>query len=68
MKFITIIDKEMSESVQFEIKRRKEYMEIHGVRQFDFTRVYENSFTGRIICGDCGYAFGKRLGTLRMKI
>ena len=33
-----IIDKEMWEAVQLEMKRRKDYMEIYGVRQLDFAK------------------------------
>ena len=55
-----IIDKEMWEAVQLEMKRRKDYMERHGVRQPDFIKVEDNPFTGRVICGGCGSAFGKK--------
>ena len=55
-----IIDKEMWEAVQLEMKRRKDYMEIYGVRQLDFAKVEDNPFTGRVICGSCGNAFGRK--------
>ena len=55
-----IIDKEMWEAVQLEMKRRKDYMERYGVRQLDFAKVEDNPFTGRVICGSCGSAFGRK--------
>lgn len=55
-----IIDKEMWEAVQLDMERRKEYMERHGVRQLDFAKVDDNPFTGRVICGNCGSAFGRK--------
>lgn len=55
-----IIDKEMWEAVQLEMQRRKDYMESHGVGQLDFTKVEDNPFTGRVICGNCGSAFGRK--------
>lgn len=55
-----IIDKEMWEAVQLEMERRKDYMERHGVRQLDFAKVEDNPFTGRVICGNCGGAFGRK--------
>ena len=35
-------------------------MEEHGVGQLDFVNVSDNPFTGRIICGNCGSAFGRK--------
>lgn len=55
-----IIDKEMWEAVQLEMQRRKDYMERHGVGQLDFIKVEDNPFTGRVICGHCGGAFGRK--------
>ena len=55
-----IIDKEMWEAVQLEMQRRKDYMKSHGVGQLDFTKVEDNPFTGRVICGNCGSAFGRK--------
>jgi uncharacterized protein YdeI (YjbR/CyaY-like superfamily) len=55
-----IIDKEMWEAVQLEMERRKEYMERHRVGQLDFAKVEDNPFTGRVICGHCGSAFGRK--------
>lgn len=36
----------MWEAVQLEMKRRKDYMEIHGVGQLDFINVEDNPFKG----------------------
>lgn len=55
-----IIDKEMWEAVQLEMQRRKDYMESNKVRQLDFIKVEDNPFTGRVICGNCGSAFGRK--------
>lgn len=55
-----IIDKEIWEAVQLEMQRRKDYMESYGVGQLDFTKVEDNPFKGRVICGDCGSAFGRK--------
>lgn len=55
-----IIDKEMWEAVQLEMKRRKDYMENHNVKQLDFVKVEDNPFTGRVICGHCGSTFGRK--------
>lgn len=55
-----IIDKEIWEAVQLEMNRRKDYMEKHGVGQLDFIKVKDNPFTGRVICGNCGSAFGRK--------
>jgi site-specific DNA recombinase len=55
-----IIDKEIWQAVQLEKQRRKDYIESNGVRQLDFIKVEDNPFTGRVICGDCGSAFGRK--------
>lgn len=55
-----IIDKEMWEPVQLEMQRRKDYMESNGLGQLDFIKVGDNPFTGRVICGNCGSAFGRK--------
>lgn len=46
--------------VQLEMKRRKDYMERHWARQLDFIKVEGNVFTGKIICENCGSAFGRK--------
>lgn len=55
-----IIDKDMWEAVQLEMERRKDYIESHGIRQLDFVKVEDNPFSGRVICGNCGSAFGRK--------
>lgn len=55
-----IIDKEMWEAVQLEMERRKDYMDRHGIGQLDFAKVEDNPFTGRVICGNGGSAFGRK--------
>lgn len=35
-------------------------MERHGVGQLDFIKVHDNPFSGRIICGHCGSAYGRK--------
>ncbi len=35
-------------------------MERHEVKQLDFVKVQDKPFTGRIICGECGSAFGRK--------
>lgn len=32
----------------------------YDVRQLDFVKVEDNPFTGRVICGNCGSAFGRK--------
>jgi len=49
-----IIDKETWEAVQLEFERRKKYMEKHKIKQLDV-----KPFTGRVICGECGYTYSK---------
>jgi len=55
-----IIEKEMWEAVQLEMQRRKDYMERYGIGQLDFVNVEDNPFRGRVICGECGSAFGRK--------
>ena len=55
-----IIGKEIWEAVQLETKRRQDYMEQHGVKQLDFIKAAENPLIGRVICGECGNAFGRK--------
>lgn len=55
-----IIEKDMWEAVQLEIERRQGYVERHGIKQLDFIKVQDNPFTGRVICGECGSAFGRK--------
>ena len=55
-----IIDKEIWEAVQLEMQRRKDYMERYGIGQLDFVNMEDNPFRGRVICGECGSAFGRK--------
>lgn len=55
-----IIGKEIWEAVQLEMQRRKDYMDSNGVKQLDFIKVEDNPFSGRVICGECGSAFGRK--------
>ena len=55
-----IIDKEMWEAVQLEIQRRKIFAEEHGIAKLDYATV-KNPFAGRIICGNCGSTFGRKV-------
>ena len=55
-----IIEKDMWEAVQLELERRKDYTKRHGVKQLDFAKVHDNPLIGRVICGECGSAFGRK--------
>ena len=52
-----IIDKDMWEAVQLEIQRRKEFSKKYGSRKLDG----DNPLSGRVICGQCGGAFGRKV-------
>lgn len=41
-------------------KEEKTIWKSNGVRQLDFIKVEDNPFTGRVICGHCGSAFGRK--------
>lgn len=51
-----IIDKETWEAVQLEMERRSAYAEKHGIQKVD-----KNPFSGRVICGVCGRAYGRKV-------
>lgn len=55
-----IIDKDMWEAVQLEIKRRKEFAKKYGIKKIDYATI-NNPFAGRIICGQCGSVFGRKV-------
>lgn len=55
-----IIDKEMWEAVQLEIKRRKAFVEKYNIGKLDYATV-NNPFAGRVICGCCGSTFGRKV-------
>ena len=54
-----IIDPEYWECVQLESERRKIYMEEHGLKAYS-VNTENNPFSGKIICGECGGAFGRK--------
>lgn len=56
----TIVDEEEWEAAQLEMKRRKEYGEKHSIQQVDFSKVEDNPFASRVICGECGRSFGRK--------
>lgn len=51
-----IVDKELWEATQLEIKRRKAYMEAHGLRTMG-RYTDEQPFSNRVICGECGHVY-----------
>ncbi|MCM8710834.1 recombinase family protein [Clostridium sp. SYSU_GA19001] len=55
-----IIDKEMWESVQLEMERRRAFAEKYNISKLDYATV-DNPFAGRVICGHCGSAFGRKV-------
>jgi site-specific DNA recombinase len=55
-----IIDKEMWEAVQLEMKRRKAFAEKYNISKIDYATI-DNPFAGRVICGQCGSAFGRKV-------
>lgn len=54
-----IIDKEMWEAVQLEKERRRTFTEKHKLQKIDHG-LKDNPMAGKVICGDCGRAFGRR--------
>ena len=54
-----IIDKDTWECVQLEMKRRKAFMQEHGMRQYICKP--ESPFAGKIICGKCGKVYGRKV-------
>jgi site-specific DNA recombinase len=55
-----IIDKEMWEAVQLEMKRRRAFAEKYNISKLDYATV-DNPFAGRVICGHCGSTFGRKV-------
>lgn len=54
-----IIEPEMWECVQLEMARRREYIKAHGL--YSYAHLPDkNPFAGKIICGMCGQAYGRR--------
>lgn len=54
-----IIEPEMWECVQLEMERRKEYIKAHSLKAYS-NRTETNPFYGKVICGECGSAFGRK--------
>lgn len=54
-----IIDKVTWECVQLEMERRKKFLDEHGIRQYSCNP--DSPFAGRIICGKCGKAYGRKV-------
>lgn len=55
-----IIDKDMWEAVQLEMERKKVFAENHGFKRIDYG-TSDNPFAGKVICGDCSSAFGRKV-------
>jgi site-specific DNA recombinase len=55
-----IIDKDMWEAVQLEMERRMIFAKQHGLKRYDYASD-DNPFAGRVICGHCGSAFGRKV-------
>lgn len=55
-----IIDKDMWEAVQLEMERKKKFAEKHGFKRVDYGTA-DNPFAGKVICGDCSSAFGRKV-------
>lgn len=55
-----IIDKDTWEAVQLEMERRRAYAENHGIQKVDYA-TDDNPFAGRIICGNRGGAYGRKV-------
>ena len=55
-----IIDKEMWEAVQLEIERRRDFARKYSIQKLECT-TEDNPFAGRVICGSCGHAYGRKV-------
>jgi len=55
-----IIDKEMWEAVQIEMERKRVYAEKHQIQKIDYA-TDQHPFAGRVICGCCGRAYGRKV-------
>jgi site-specific DNA recombinase len=54
-----ILDKDTWEAVQLEMERRKAYAAEHGIKKINYA-TDKNPFAGRVICGVCGRAYGRK--------
>jgi len=55
-----IIDKDTWEAVQLEMERRMIFAKQHGLQRYDYASG-DNPFAGRVICGSCGKAYGRKV-------
>jgi len=55
-----IIDKEIWEAVQLEMERRRAFAEKHQIQKIDYA-TDQQPFAGRVICGNCGRAYGRKV-------
>ncbi|WP_278279617.1 recombinase family protein [Youngiibacter fragilis] len=55
-----IIEKDMWEAVQLEMERRRAFAEKHGITRLDYSND-SNPFSGKVICGECGGLFGRKV-------
>jgi len=55
-----IIDKEMWEAVQLDMERRRNFALQYGIQKLEYATT-NNPFAGRVICGSCGQAFGRKV-------
>lgn len=55
-----IINKEMWESVQLEMERRRNFALQYGIQKLEYATT-SNPFAGRVICGSCGQVFGRKV-------
>ena len=55
-----IIDKEMWEAVQLEMERRRNFALKYGIQKLECA-TEDNPFAGRVICGSCGHAYGRKV-------
>ena len=55
-----IIDKVMWEAAQMEMDRRRNFALDHGIQRLEYAND-RHPFGGRVICGKCGRAYGRRV-------
>lgn len=55
-----IIDKDVWKAVQLEIERRKAFAAEHGLQKIEYATT-KNPFAGRVICANCGKAYGRKV-------
>lgn len=54
-----IVKPEIWEAVRLEEQRRREYMERHHIKAYS-SDLANNPFASKVICGECGEAFGRK--------